>query len=74
MRFIRSRRLAAVLLVLLAAPVAMDYVRAFIFARGAGAAAVADSPLGYLTGRLIEALLFVSLLVCAYVLWRRRGQ
>jgi hypothetical protein len=71
---VRSPRLAALLLVLLASPFALQYIRRMVFARGAGALAVADSPLGFLVGAVVEVLLFVPLLGFALAIWRRRRE
>jgi hypothetical protein len=71
---VRSPRLAALLLVLIASPFAIHFVRRMIFARGAGALAVADSPLGFLVGAIVEVLLFVPLLGFALAIWRRRRE
>jgi hypothetical protein len=71
---VRSPRLAALLLVLLASPFALQFIRGMVFARGAGALAVADSPLGFLVGAVVEVLVFVPLLGFALSIWRRRRE
>lgn len=68
-----NAQLAAVaLLTALFLAVAVQTARHFLLASGPGALAVADSPLGYLTGIMLECFFAVFLGAFAVGVWRRR--
>ncbi|HKO58437.1 MAG TPA: hypothetical protein VJ276_21410 [Thermoanaerobaculia bacterium] len=69
----RSHLVAVALLVALWIPFAVHTVRRFVFASGAGALAVAHSPLPFVIGAVVESFFVVPLAAFALGVWRRRA-
>ena len=70
----RSQSIAAGLLLLLSVPFGVQLANHFWLGTTTRVLAVADSPLGYFMGVVVNALLFVPVVVFAQSIWRRRSQ
>jgi hypothetical protein len=64
---------SVVLLLIAAAPFALQLARRLVFAPPARAFEIADSPLGYVLGTVIDSLFFAPPLVFAFGMWSRRA-
>jgi len=69
----RQHVAAAGLLLLIAMPFGARLLQRLVLEPPSHAAAIADSPLGYVIGTIGDALFFVPPVVFAFAVWKRRG-
>jgi len=69
----RQHVAAAGLLLLIAMPFGARLLQRLVLEPPSHAAAIADSPLGYIIGTIGDALFFVPPVVFAFAVWKRRG-